>query len=284
MKMTTKTILVPLDFSEQSFIALEQSYNLARLSNSTLTLLHVVRDNNSVFGLFSDAEKKDIIFKLKIKLDEYADVVHNKTGLKVDSLITNGNVVEKILETAESLNVNFIVMGSKKPDNIMKKVTGSKTLRVIQEADCPVISIEGKHHRTGCENIILPLDLTKETTQKVANTITFAKLFNSKVHAVSVVTTKDDYLISRMKLQMEQVQKFILKSGVECETKMLNVSGSNNEICDSILNFANEAKGDLIVIMTQQENDIVQYFLGSLAKELIHRSKIPIMSIVPKKK
>ena len=67
MKMATKTILVPLDFSEQSFIALEQSYNLAKLSDSTLTLLHVVRENNSVFGLFSDNEKKDIIYKLKVK-------------------------------------------------------------------------------------------------------------------------------------------------------------------------------------------------------------------------
>ncbi|OFX61037.1 MAG: hypothetical protein A2046_15830 [Bacteroidetes bacterium GWA2_30_7] len=283
MKMATKTILVPLDFSEQSFIALEQSYNLARLSDSTLTLLHVVRENNSVFGLFSDNEKKDIIYKLKVKLDEYADVVHSKTGIKVDSLITNGKVVEKILEIADNLNVSFIVMGSKKPENMMEKVIGSKTLRVIQEASCPVISIEGKHHRAGCDNIILPLDLTKETTQKVANTLTFAKLFNSKIHAVSVVTTKDDYLISRMKLQMEQVQKFIQKSGIECETKMLHVSGSNNEICDSILDYSNDVKGDLIIIMTQQENDIVQYFLGSLAKELIHRSKIPIMSIVPKK-
>ncbi|OFX18325.1 MAG: hypothetical protein A2033_00625 [Bacteroidetes bacterium GWA2_31_9] len=284
MKMATKTILVPLDFSEQSFIALEQSYNLAKLSDSTLTLLHVVRENNSVFGLFSDNEKKDIIYKLKVKLDEYADVVHTKTGLKVDSLITNGKIVEKILETADSLSASFIVMGAKKPENVMKKVVGTKTLRVIQEASCPVISIEGKHHREGCENIILPLDLTKETTQKVANTLTIAKLFNSKVHAVSVVTTKDDYLISRMKLQMTQVQTFMQKSGIECETKMLNVSGSNNEICDSILNFANEAKGDLIVIMTQQESDITQYIVGSLAKELIHRSKIPIMSIVPKKK
>lgn len=284
MKMATKTILVPLDFSEQSFIALEQSYNLAKLSDSTLTLLHVVRENNSVFGLFSDNEKKDIIYKLKVKLDEYAEVVHAKTGIKVDTIITNGKIVEKILETSETLKASFIVMGAKKPDNVMKKVVGTKTLRVIQEAICPVISIEGKHHREGCENIILPLDLTKETTQKVANAINFAKLFHSKIHAVSVVTTKDDYLISRMKLQMEQVQKFIQKSGVDCETKMLNVSGSNNDICDSILDYSNEAKGDLIVIMTQQENDIVQYLVGSLAKELIHRSKIPIMSIVPKKK
>lgn len=283
MKQTTKNILVPLDFSEQSFIALEQSYNLAKFSNAELTLLHIVRDNNAVFGLFSDKEKEDIVFKLKNKLDDYAEIVSKKTGLHVNTLIVHGSIVEKILEVAESISASFIVMATSKPENMMKKIIGNTALRVIKEASCPVITIEGKHHRDGCENIILPLDLSKETTQKVTNAINFAKLFGSKIHAVSVVTTKDDYLISRMKLQMEQVEKFIQKNGIESKSKMLHVSGSNDDICKSILDYANEEKGDLIVIMTQQEIEIVEYFIGSLAKEIINKSKIPIMSIVPKK-
>lgn len=284
MKTATKNILVPLDFSKQSLIALEQSYNLARLSDSEITLLHVIRENNAIFGLFSEKEKEDVIIKLQNKLEEFARIATQKSNVIVHTLIAKGNVVEQILETADTINAKFIVMGSNKPDNMMKKVIGTTALKVIREAKCPVISIEGKHHRDGCENIILPLDLTKETTQKVAHAMNFAKMFKSKIHAVSVVTTKDDYLISRLELQLEQVKKFIEKNEITCETKMLKVSGSNEQISNNILDYANDKKGDLIVIMTQQENEIVQYFVGSLAKEIIHKCRIPVMSIVPKKK
>ena len=35
---------------------------------------------------------------------------------------------------------------------------------------CPVITIKGKDHIEGCDNIILPLDLEKETKEKVSYT------------------------------------------------------------------------------------------------------------------
>ena len=50
-----------------------------------------------------------------------------------------------------------------------QRVVGSNSLRIIRECKCPVITIKGKHHREGCQNIVLPLDLTKETREKVTN-------------------------------------------------------------------------------------------------------------------
>ena len=54
MENQISTILVPIDFSEQSLVALEQSYNLARLGKRSITLLHVLPESGfSLFGLFS---------------------------------------------------------------------------------------------------------------------------------------------------------------------------------------------------------------------------------------
>ena len=41
MNNRTNNILVPIDFSEQSLIALDQSYNIAKISESEITLLNV---------------------------------------------------------------------------------------------------------------------------------------------------------------------------------------------------------------------------------------------------
>jgi nucleotide-binding universal stress UspA family protein len=59
MASLNNLILVPIDFSAQSIVALEQSYNLARLTKAEITLIHVIEeqfqlpffsksDNNSV--------------------------------------------------------------------------------------------------------------------------------------------------------------------------------------------------------------------------------------------
>ena len=49
-----------------------------------------------------------------------------------------------------------------------------------------------------------------------------------------------------------------------------------------LLDFAYSVKGDLIAIMTQQEKDFTEYFVGTVAKRIIHSSDIPVLSIVPK--
>jgi nucleotide-binding universal stress UspA family protein len=145
MKQTTNHILVPLDFSKQSIIALEQSYNLARLSGSEIVLLHVVRENNAVFGLFSEKEQKDMMLRLKNKLDDFARKAMEQSQLEINTILTRGKVVDQIIETAEHLDAQFIIMGTHRPENIMKRIIGSTALRVIKEAKCPVISIEGIH-------------------------------------------------------------------------------------------------------------------------------------------
>jgi nucleotide-binding universal stress UspA family protein len=53
-------------------------------------------------------------------------------------------------------------------------------------------------------------------------------------------------------------------------------------MCKALLEFAHRVEADLIMIMTQQETEVIKYFVGSLAKEIIHNSDIPVMSIVPK--
>ena len=284
MKQTTNHILVPLDFSKQSIIALEQSYNLARLSGSEIVLLHVVRENNAVFGLFSENEQKDMMLRLKNKLDDFARKAMEQSQLEINTILTRGKVVDQIIETAEHLDAQFIIMGTHRPENIMKRIIGSTALRVIKEAKCPVISIEGIHHRKGCSNIVLPMDLKKEIIQKIGVTIKFAKLFGSKISVVSV-KTKDDELQTIKRLeQLEQVKKQIVAEGIECETTLLEKSGNNESIATDVLDFAHDVKGDLIVLMTQQENEIKDFFIGSFAKEIIHKSKIPVMSMVPKRK
>ena len=59
-----RKILVPIDFSEQSLVALSQTYNLARYSNSTITLLYVN---------YKGADAKDKLAEITTRLQKKAE-------------------------------------------------------------------------------------------------------------------------------------------------------------------------------------------------------------------
>ena len=284
MESSENKILIPFDFGEQSLIAVDQSYNIAKMVNAEINILHVITENNSLWGLFSKNEQDDLEGKLKNKLEGFAKLIEEKSGCKVTTIVEKGKLVDTILDTAERLNVKFLIIGSVGVQDSKLRIIGSNSLRIIRDCKCPVITIKGKHHREGCKNIVLPLDLTKETREKVSNAVYFAKYFGSKIHAVTMNTTSDNYIMNRLKKQLEQVSDYIHSQGIECSQNFLNTSSGNSNMCNELLDFSNKVEADLIIIMTQQETEVIKYFVGSLAKEIIHSSEIPVMSIVPKVK
>lgn len=274
-------ILVPVNFSDQSLIALEQTFNLAILSKAEIILLYVNKLSSSIWNIFSKDEQDAFTGKINEKLCWLAHDLSKDRDLNVRPVIRTGKVHEEVLRLAKEESVSFIVMGTSPSKNMMEKIIGNTTFRVVREASCPVITIKGEHHRNVCDHIILPLDLSKETREKVSHAIRFAQLFNSTIHAVSVMSTKNKTQLKKLNGQLQQVVKFIKQAGVACTAELIDVGSDNEKIALALIDHAHREKGDLMIIMTQQENEIVEYFVGSMASEIIFLSDVPIMSIVP---
>jgi len=282
MDVQNNSILIPVDFSKQSFVALEQSYNLANYTRSKVILLHVIKESAPLWGLMNFKEKDDFKFKVEKKLQDIAAEVKEKTNSEVKIVVEFGKVVDSILNVARKLNVSFIFMGTSGSTDIRKKIIGSNALRIIKEARRPVITIKGKFHRNGCENIILPIDTTKQTLQKITSAVQFASLFNSKISVISVISTNNKNEIQQAEEKLTEVENKIKSYGIDANHELQVIEGDKSKIANGIIQLSHKLHGDLIIIMTQQEGDIVSFFIGSLAKELIHSSDIPIMSINPK--
>ncbi|MBP6335658.1 MAG: universal stress protein [Bacteroidia bacterium] len=272
-------ILVPIDFSEQSLIALGQSYNLARLSRAEITLIYV-NDDSSYLPFFQKKEDKEMISKIEAELRKLADQTTKAVGVKVSILIRTGKVYEAIQEAAKELDCSFIVMGTNGSVG-MKKFIGSNALRVIREAPCPVITIKGKQHRPGCKNIVLPLDVTKETKEKVKNAIEFASLFGSTIHLITILNTDDEFIVNKLKRQMKQVHEHIRDQDITCTLEFI----VGDDISQEVIQYAAKNHSDLIMIMTQEETNWTDLmFISSSAQEIINGTDIPVLSIRPKER
>jgi nucleotide-binding universal stress UspA family protein len=272
-------ILVPIDFTDITLIALDQAVNLAKVIDAEITIVNVAED----YGLFnkyissSDAAEhnKDTEKKLRELVDE-----RTESGIAMHTMIAHGKIYEKINEVAEMIGATLILMGTSGTLGLMKFI-GSNTLRVIRESKIPVISVKGPKIDQGLSSILLPLDLTKETKEKVAKAIWLSKLYdNARVDIVSIGTSSDTFLKNKVKRQDQQVRSFLKGKGINTTHKIITDT-KGKSVGQTILDYSQEVNSGLIMIMTQQESDITEMFVGSSAQAIINGSEIPVMSVVP---
>jgi nucleotide-binding universal stress UspA family protein len=263
MSAKENIILVPTDFKEQSLIALSQSYNLARFTHSKIHLMHVVDKGDD-----SNAGEE--------KLNQLAKEVHQKTNIEVKTFIAQGNPFVEVNKAIERLEPILVFVGLNS-DISSKSFLGQNSFRMVRESITPVITIKGKAHRDGCKTILLPLDLTKETREKVGKAIEFAKYFGSKIQLLSVLDKGQEVYENKLLSYSNQVKRFIQEKGVACGNK--TVRGKN--IAELIVNHAKDIDADLIMIMTKAEINLKEFFIGTTAQHLINISPIPVLSIRP---
>ncbi len=277
-------VLVPVDFSNQSLIALDQATNLAKQIGAEMILFHVLEDAGTFSKHISNEVLENAKKAVQKELDKLSDDILKKYEMECETVIARGKVAEKVAEIAEMMNVTFIVMGTHGTDNIKKKFIGSNALRVLRESAVPVITIRGKKHRKGCKNIVLPLDLTKETREKVNQCIHLSRIYDATVRVVSVQFTTDEFVVNRLTRQMAQVHAFLEKHKVKCTSEIIKGIKGEETFAQCVIDYAKKVEGDLVLIMTQQEVDWTPYFIGSSAQEIINRCEIPVLSIIPEPK
>lgn len=288
MKHIYNSILVPFDFSERAFAALDESFNLAKMTGLEITLFHVIRDNQNIFAAFggerSKTMRKEYEDQMRQQLQEVAEEASRRSGTKVSPVISHGKAHDKVLKGSHLLHSKFIVQGiNSEPIGTKPEVIGGNALRVIKKSECPVITVKNPHKTDGCRSILLPLDLTQETRQKVSYAVEMAKLFGSTIKVVSVYWSSGDKdILKRLDQQMEQVSRFIKKEGVKYTTRIIEEAGSSKMLAPLILDYAMSEKDiDLVMIMTQRESGLFELFLGSSAQYIIRHSEVPVMTIIP---
>ena len=281
MSNTVNKIVVPVDFGEQAQIAIEQAAHLAKMISAEITLVYVMESGGFLSRFVSKGQDEEMRKEIDSKLDELIDQVQKDHGVKCDRVIAHGSVYDKVAEVADMLSAKFIVMGTNGSTGARKRFIGSNTLRIVRESKVPVIMIKGKHHRDGCKNIVVPLDLTKETREKVNKAMEFAKMYGADIRIVSVLFTTDEFIVNRLTRQLSQVKAYVEKHSTRCTAEIIKGIKGEESLGQIIVDYANKVEGDLLLIMTQQEQDITDLFIGSAAQEIINKSDIPVLSIVP---
>jgi nucleotide-binding universal stress UspA family protein len=275
-------VLVPVDFSETSKNAVFFAIEMAKLFNDEITLLHVINDN-FFSSIFTSGDHKDLVVDgVNKRMNELAGEVKKvwPEGV-INTEVKTGKVFKVIQEVAEERNVDTIVMGTNGASGI-EQFIGSTTSRMIRSSQVPVVVVKEKVVKPTFDRIVLPIDLTKESKQKVSWAVKFARVYNSEVHIIMEVE-KDDFLEKRVKANLNMVEGIMKREGVKYVSKLLDDRKYPDHIGKDTLQYADEVNADLIMIMTQKEKGFSEVFLGSYAQQLVNEcSGVPVLCINPK--
>jgi nucleotide-binding universal stress UspA family protein len=141
-----KHILVPVDGSPTAQKAVEKAAGLAKAFGSEVTALYVI-DPYPFTGLGSDfaygqSEYLAAATAEAREATEAARATLAAAGLQVATRVSEAHAAWRgILETAESLGADLIVMGSHGRRGLEKMVLGSVAQRVLSHAHLPVFVV-----------------------------------------------------------------------------------------------------------------------------------------------
>jgi nucleotide-binding universal stress UspA family protein len=143
---TYSHILVPLDTSDLAELALEDAFSLARLGDSSITLLHVIPPLESIMAAETghpifidqqwDSHKQEALGYLESICQR-----HECPSVAVKVVVETGLVAETIIEFAQEQSVDLIVMATHGRSGLQRWVFGSVADKVLRGADVPVLLV-----------------------------------------------------------------------------------------------------------------------------------------------
>jgi len=145
MQIDIRRILVPLDFSEHAGPVLEWAAHLAGEHGSRLLLLHVYHlpvEFQQLEGAYLPPDFwSNVKQEAEQQLGRHAEALRAR-GLEVESLVREGYPATVIVDEAESLGIDLVVIGTHGHTGLKHLLLGSIAERVVQKAPCPVLSVK----------------------------------------------------------------------------------------------------------------------------------------------
>jgi nucleotide-binding universal stress UspA family protein len=284
MKLLEK-ILLAADFSKSTDNVVENAIGLAKTFQSKIVLIHVLPDdisNEKARLLLNDAAIKELeLINERIKSE----------GVKTDNPILEfGNHFDKIINSADNINANVIVIGAgEKTENDAFQL-GTTAEKIIRKSIKPVWIVKN-NSPLNIKNILCPVDFSTESKRALKNAIIMARRFNAELIIFSVYEMiYADSL--KFKLDWEEETEYVrLEHIKEFDTflKGFNLTDLkwDKEIKEGlpateILNAISVYQTDLLIMGTTGRSGLNRIVMGSVTEKVIR--EVPCSFITIKSK
>lgn len=270
-----KEIIVGVDFSRSSILAFQYALKVADTLNCALKLVYVSKKRDTDNELIEDEKGMQSSVK-----ESFKRLIRNY-GHQIDAPITHkvlqGKIYEEITNQAKYTDASFIITGAHGMSGFEEMWVGNNANKIISHATKPVISVKKNYKikNVAIEKVVLPIDSTFETLQKIPFTLELAKHFKAQINVLSLYSSKMKDQEERVDHHTQEAMHEVIASGLRYinEKKICD-----NNITRGTIEYALKRNADLISIMTEQEFSSQNVLLGTYAQQMVNQSPLPVLS------
>jgi nucleotide-binding universal stress UspA family protein len=270
-----KNLIIPIDFSKESLAGLDLAMLFSKKQKTNIQMVYVQKkssDYNSP-GYFKE-EKAYAEKQFKKLVDKYSSKLKNDSKLKY--IIKSGRIYREIVGQVESYDDAMVIASTHGASGFEEFFIGSNAFKIISTTHQPVITVRSIEAPTEIKKIVMPIDLTVDTRQKVPFTSELALLFDAEIHIITVSSSKSKRIIDRLNAYAAQVENYVKARKIKCKVK----SFVGDNIVDLITVYSDSVDASMVSIMKEQTKSLS--FYGGITHNIVTRSKVPVLSMSSK--
>lgn len=295
-------ILCPIDFSDYSRRALDHAVAIARWYKSTVTVLHVspsaqaapVGPGPVVFEpiLLSPVDRDRLLADTKA----FAST-ESAPGITIDAAVREGAVAAEILEHAETMQANLLVIGTHGRSGFERLLLGSVAERVLRKARCPVMTVPGRLPDAVpagpvlYKRILCPVDFSDASLHALKYAISLAQeadgaltilhvvaheLENSSDIDFATAMTVGEFLKEREEALRRRLREQVASASEFCR---VDSSVAHGKPWREVLRVAAEQHSDLIVMGVQGRGAADLWLFGSTTQHVVREAPCPVLTL-----
>ncbi len=269
-----KNFIVPVDFSAQSLNGLKMAMLFSQKEKINVKMIYVLTKDTEEDKAEREKENARAEENFNHIVSEFSPQLGKESTL--DYTIQTGRIYQEVAALAESMPDAVISASTHGASGFQELFIGSNAFRIISSTDRPVITLRKNNCPATIGKIVLPIDLSIDSRQKVPFTLELARLLNASIHVVGIHTLRGLGNKHRIRSYVSQVASYI-EDKVPCETN--EVFGDNT--AELVTNYAHSTKADLIAITTERPTGF-GLLIGNTVHQILNKAEVPVLCLTPK--
>mgnify|MGYP001820482560 FL=1 len=274
-----KNVLIPTDFSENSWNAIKYALNFFRKSTTNFYILHINSLGNLIgteTPYISTQEDIEEAFT-KPSQKKLEDIKNRIEHLPINTkhhffTLTDYNFfIESIRNNVDEKKIDCIVMGTKGASGLKKIIIGSNTGDVITKVKCTTLVVPENAEYEVPKEIAFPTDFSFfYPTETLAPITEIAKVHHAAVRILHV--NKRNVELNQDQLHNKQNLEDYF-NGFEHSFHFL----TNKHIEDAVQCFVESRDIDIIAMVAKNLNYFQKILLSPTVKEIGYHTDVPFL-------
>ena len=291
--MHLNKILVPVDFSPPSTLAVNHGAALARKFRAKLSLLHVVESPTALLYTFpTEAEKAER--QRREQAEKMLPILvspEDRNDLDIRFVVKSGDVEETIENAVHEENADVVVMGTHGRTLFGRLLIGSVTQGLLRKLGVPVLTVCRVSRPLEFKRILFGTDLEAGSDKAYHFALELAKSTGATLVVAHTIDKRPvvTYETPEVKAVFDRDQRQALKdtrdrlAEFEAEGTRQNVNIecvlAEGDAPEALVRIADEAVVDFMILAIRKKGAVARTLLGSTAEPVIRNAHVPVLSV-----